>query len=361
MKAKPLLSEFDRKKVLITGNTGFKGSWLSIFLDELGAEVYGFADSLDAGREGNVKITEHNMSKQFMGDIRNYNEIYNAVAQIQPDYIFHLAAHSTTLSSTNQPLNAFTTNAIGTVNLLEAVRNCGINCNLIIITSDKCYKNNEWVWGYRESDILAGEDPYSASKSMAELAVNSYYHTYFKTDIIVSIASCRAGNVIGGGDWNKDRIIPDCIKSWQANRPMEIRNPNAIRPWNYILDVLWGYLLVAAQLQKKCFSGEAFNFGPTDENNLTVEKIVSKLSYYLNVKEPPIFRTQNHCEIKKENNILKLNSEKARSLIKWQPLYNIDSALKNTADWHIKVSEKPEIAMDLSREFVKKYIKRRAE
>ena len=237
---------FRGKKIIVTGNTGFKGSWLSLWLYSLGAKVTGISKDIPSNPSlfeelDLAKKTEHHFEN--ICDALKMKEIFTAV---QPDFVFHLAAQPIVSVSYDDPLETFRTNTIGTANILEALRFVSSPCSAVIITSDKCYDNVEWIWGYREQDALGGKDPYSASKGAAELVIKTYFHSYFKkADSKIKLASIRAGNVIGGGDWALNRIVPDCFRSWNDGKPVKIRNPESTRPWQHVLEPLSGYLRAA--------------------------------------------------------------------------------------------------------------------
>lgn len=326
---------FKDKKILITGNTGFKGSWLSLLLHSFGSNVYGFASDAATSKNLISSIAAKYVTKQFNRDIRNFSELKVVIDEVNPDIVFHLAASALTLKAYESPLLTIETNAMGTANLLECLRVNDQKINGIIITSDKCYRNNEWEWGYRENDILAGLDPYSASKSLAEIVTNSYYNSFFKSEDKVKVCTCRAGNVIGGGDWSDDRIIPDAIKAWRNGESLKLRSPGATRPWSYVLDVLWGYLLAAYALDKGTINGESFNFGPSSNNEITVKELTTLLWNYLPGErqfEPVMTVTQVDKSI--EHQYLKLSSEKAAKYLNWQSTFNIVEAAKETAKWY---------------------------
>lgn len=336
----------NNKKVLITGNTGFKGGWLTLFLQSLGAEVYGLS------LNGSQSIFNIDSQKQYYTDIRNYDEVYNVIQEVQPDIIFHLAANAITLNSYLKPRETFNINVMGTVNVLDALRDLNRECSVVVISSDKCYENKEWVWGYRENDNLGGKDPYSASKSMTEIVSSSYYHSFFCKNSKISIVSCRAGNVIGGGDWGDQRIIPDCIKAWRKKEAIEIRNPSSIRPWSYVLDIIYGYTLAA--IHAKEFSGDSFNFGPSTKG-VTVKNLVLELSKYWPDQS---FNFIRECEIdieKKESNILRLNSDKAFHLLGWNPSKSMSEGVKETLSFYLKMNASGN-NNDLANSMVNEYI-----
>ena len=325
---------FLKKKVLITGNTGFKGSWLSIWLHLLGAKIYGLAlkpptkPSLfeEAGLDNIVDCNEINIKDEY--------KVINLVNKIEPDYIFHLAAQPIVKYSYQEPLDTWQTNVMGTVNILDSLRNLEKKCIGIIITSDKCYENQEWEWGYRESDRLGGSDPYSATKGAAELAFNSFYRSFFSEKSLtkIRIASARAGNVIGGGDWAENRIVPDCIKAWVDNLPVEIKSPSSTRPFQHVLEPLSGYISLAEKLNSNnLISGESFNFGPPSNANYKVMDVVTELSKYWRDSK---WEIKTNTDKFSETKLLKLNCEKALSLINWEPSLTFETTMRLTSEWY---------------------------
>jgi CDP-glucose 4,6-dehydratase len=332
---------FKGKKVLVTGHTGFKGSWLSLWLTALGAQVTGFA--LPPPTEPSLfsLLGLEKDIRHVTGDIRDLERLVRLFKETRPEIVFHLAAQAIVRDSYGDPKTTFDVNVGGTVNFLEAVRISQTVKTAVIITSDKCYKNHEWVWAYRENDQLGGADPYSASKGAAEIICAAYQKSFFDTlnQTGKGLATARAGNVIGGGDWAQDRIIPDCIKSIIAGKPMIIRNPESIRPWQYVLDPLSGYLLLAQKLSENPaeFSG-AWNFGPLDHEYITVGQLTARfLSSW-----PGPFKviTPVGKNDKKESFILKLNVDKAVSLLGWNPVFDLSPAIDWTGDWYKKWSKK---------------------
>lgn len=326
---------YNNKKVLITGHTGFKGSWLTLWLKALGAEVYGYSLAPDC------KPNHYNLLKcditENLSDIRNYNEFEKFVFQTQPDVVFHLAAQALVRKSYEEPIETYTTNVIGTLNLLETCRKVKSVKAIVIITSDKCYENKEWIWGYRENDTMGGYDPYSSSKGCAEILTASYRNSFFNINDYekkhnVLLASARAGNVIGGGDWANDRLIPDIIKAASENNPSLIRNPNATRPWQHVLEPLSGYLTLGWKLLegKKDFA-EGWNFGPDLNSNITVFEVVKIAKKYwekINVNYGK--ETQDAHEA----HLLMLDCSKANKLLKWQPVWDIEASIFNTMNWY---------------------------
>jgi CDP-glucose 4,6-dehydratase len=327
-------SNFKNKKVLITGHTGFKGSWLASWLNYLGAKVLGIA--LDPITSPSIfqiiDLTSH--IEDYRVDIRNIEEIEEIFLRFQPDFVFHLAAQSLVNTAFKNPKDTWEVNVIGTVNILECLRKLDKDITAIFITSDKCYKNVEKTQGYSETDILGGTDPYSASKGAAEFVISSYAKTYFReSKLNIKIASARAGNVIGGGDWSDGRLIPDCIKSWTKNKSVELRNPMATRPWQHVLEPLSGYLTLALALQKNYkLHGEAFNFGPNDDLNKNVLDLVIEMSkHWDKVKWEDL---SNQKQEFPESNLLQLNCEKADEYLGWRAALNFDETVFFTASWY---------------------------
>ncbi len=324
---------FKDKKIVVTGHTGFKGSWLCSWLIRLGAKVTGVSDKKPLGNSHYKYLSLEKKMKNFKIDIRNKKKLENLIRKEKPEFIFHLAAQALVKKSYNCPQLTFETNSFGTLNLLEALKNYNKKCTVVIITSDKVYKNLESKSGYNENSILGGVDPYSASKASAEIIIESYIKSFFlKKKNRVSISIARAGNVIGGGDWAKDRLIPDCVKAWAKNKKVLLRNPNSTRPWQHVLEAVWGYIVLAKKLnQSNKFHGEAFNFGPPSKNNYSVKKIVQLMEKnWKNVR----------WEIKKnkrnihETNILKLNSHKSLKYLKWRSCLKIEETMKLVSQWY---------------------------
>lgn len=327
---------YSGKKVFLTGHTGFKGSWLMQILVLLGAEVKGYALAPDNEPNLYTVINGDTLCHSVIGDIRDRAKLKEAVTAFQPDFVFHLAAQPLVRLSYEIPSETFEVNAIGTANLLDAVRHLNIPCTLVLITTDKVYQNNEWEYPYREIDRLGGYDPYSASKACTELVIDSYRNSFFNiskySDHQKAIAVARAGNVIGGGDWSKDRLIPDIVKALSANKPIEIRNPDAVRPWQHVLEPLFGYLLLGARLQQDPTGySQAFNFGPDINDALPVKKMVEMAieswesgSYFINKTAG-----QPH-----EAGLLKLDISKALTKLKWTPKFNADKAIEYTINWY---------------------------
>ncbi|WP_333494598.1 CDP-glucose 4,6-dehydratase [Kluyvera sp. CHPC 1.251] len=324
------------KRVFVTGHTGFKGSWLSLWLTEMGAVVKGY--SLDTPTDPSLfeimQLSQHMESE--IGDIRDFASLHNSIAEFKPEIIFHLAAQSLVRLSYEQPIETYSTNVMGTVHLLEAVRLIGGIKSVVNITSDKCYENREWVWGYRENEAMGGYDPYSNSKGCAELVASSFRRSFFNpadyTQHGVGLASVRAGNVIGGGDWAKDRLIPDILRSFECNQQVVIRNPHSIRPWQHVLEPLSGYLVVAQKLfsEGDKFS-EGWNFGPRDEDARSVEFIVDKMVALWGDNASWLLDGENHPH---EAHYLKLDCSKANLQLGWHPRWGLVETLGRIVKWH---------------------------
>ena len=330
---------YQGKKVFLTGHTGFKGSWMLSWLHMLGADVMGYALPPENDVDLYHGIRGDSMCQSVMADIRNKQAVEEAILSFQPDFIFHLAAQPLVRLSYEIPAETFEVNAIGTANVLDAVRKLEKPCSVVLITTDKVYENNEWHYPYRESDRLGGYDPYSASKACAEIIISSYRNSFFNTKQYnthqKSIASARAGNVIGGGDQAKDRIIPDIIRSLQNNEPVTVRNPQAIRPWQHVLEPLGGYLLLGAKMivEPVKFS-DAYNFGPLPEDNCTVESLVKEALDIWGSGEyaKPALNGQPH-----EAGLLKLDIHKAMAELEWKPKWNSTTAIDKTINWYKRV------------------------
>ncbi len=346
---------FNHKKVLVTGHTGFKGSWLSAWLHLLGAEVYGVSLDSPPSSPSHFDVAEFsNLVKDQRVDIRKSSELSECVNDIKPDYVFHLAAQALVRRSYEDPIATYQTNTIGTLNLLEALRLLEQKCTVVLITSDKCYDNVEWVWGYRETDALGGPDPYSASKGAAELMIRSHVKSYFPKDGVVRVAVGRAGNVIGGGDWASDRIVPDCVRSWAKGETVHLRNPQATRPWQHVLEPLSGYLTLAAELYKHSeLHGEAFNFGPPGHQNHTVLELVQAMSgHWDQVRWEDISTSGEHPY---ESGLLKLNCDKALHYLRWQAILSFQETVRMTAEWYRSYYEKPTTISEVTLAQIRSY------
>jgi len=320
------------KKVFITGHTGFKGSWLSLWLQKMGAEVKGFALAPPTTpalfNEANVG---ENMDSQI-GDIRDLEILKKSMISFSPDVLIHMAAQPLVRLSYLEPVETYTTNVIGTVNVLEAARYCPNLKAIVSVTTDKCYENKEWAWGYRENEPMGGHDPYSNSKGCAELVTSAYRNSFFHTKDTASIATARAGNVIGGGDWAEDRLIPDILNAFENSKPVIVRNPLSTRPWQHVLEPLSGYLVLAEQLYENGDQfAEAWNFGPKDEDCKPVNWILDKMA--------ADWGNGASWELDKNNNpheagFLKLDCSKAASRLNWHPSWNLEHTLNLIVNWH---------------------------
>lgn len=322
------------KKVLITGNTGFKGSWLSAWLLSLGAEVYGYSDHVPTTPSMYEAIGLDTKVKQTFADIRNLEDLEAVVQKIKPDFIFHLAAQAIVSTSYADPMNTVTTNVTGTAVVMEAIRNIDWECSCVIITSDKAYDNVEWIWGYRENDALGGKDVYSGSKGAAELIIKSYWHSFIKYKNNIRMGVARAGNVIGGGDWAKDRIIVDCVKAFSRGETVEIRAPKATRPWQHVLEPLSGYLTLGQYLAEDLVkNGEAFNFGPRAEQTKTVYELVSDLAELWGIDSANCVKLTGNVPFH-EATLLKLNCDKALAYLNWHSTLYYGQCIEFIAKWY---------------------------
>ena len=347
-----LLTSFRGCRVLITGHTGFKGSWLAFMLHEAGAEVLGYALPPPQEKNHFSLLGLSKKIKHIEADMRDADKICNVMKEFKPEFVFHLAAQALVKSSYNDPKLTFDTNISGSVNLLEAIRKTDSVRSLIFVTSDKCYENNDWIWGYRENDQLGGHDPYSASKAAAELVFSAYSRSYFSKQNELGAASARAGNVIGGGDWSLDRIIPDCIRAIESGNKIQLRNPNATRPWQHLLEPLSGYMLLAISLldEPKKYSG-SWNFGPSTDGVKSVPDVTKHIMNKFNYKgvEIKASDTDEH-----EANLLQLNCDKAKQLLNWKPKWNTEQALDATAVWYKEIAQGTD-ACDVTRKQILDY------
>jgi CDP-glucose 4,6-dehydratase len=321
------------KKVFLTGHTGFKGSWLSLWLASMGAKITGYA--LIPNTTPNlfyVLAIDSLIEKSHIADIRDLTDLRKAMSEAKPDVVIHMAAQPLVRYSYNNPVETYATNVMGTVHVLESARSIHSIRATVVVTTDKCYENKEWVWGYRENESMGGYDPYSNSKGCAELVTSAYRQSYFShLNSTNHVASARAGNVIGGGDWSEDRLIPDAIKAFEANESLMIRNPLAIRPWQHVLEPLSGYLILAQALYaqgSKFASG--WNFGPRDEDNRSVQEVIDLLigDWGESARWEKEGSEQPH-----EANLLKLDCSKARSQLGWIPKWNLEAASQKIIEW----------------------------
>ena len=325
---KSLKFYFKNKRVLVTGHTGFKGSWLSTTLSYLGAKVYGISKNYPTNFYKNLYLKD---IKSYIFDLKDLNKTKKTIIKIKPHYIFHLAAQSIVSKSYEEPIETWNSNLIGFLNILETIRQYNSNCSVVMITSDKCYFNVEKKSGYKETDRLGGYENYSASKASCEILFKSYFQSYFKKNKNINIATARAGNVIGGGDWSKNRLIPDIVRSLQKKKILTVRNLESTRPWQHVLEPIFGYIELASNLNfNPKLSGESFNFGPYNAKNYNVRKILS------------IFKKNfKHLRFKKhkknffnESGLLNLNCKKAFKSFKWKSKLNFSETIKHTIYWY---------------------------
>jgi len=348
-------SFWKNKKVLLTGHTGFKGSWLSLWLQKLGVDLVGFSKSVPT-KPSLFELADigKNMTS-IMGDITSIENITNVIQQHNPEIIIHMAAQSLVHKSYDQPLETFSTNIMGTVNLLEAVRNTSKKCVIINVTSDKCYENQELERGYKENDPMGGYDPYSSSKGCAELITSSFRNSFFKDsnnkDYDISLASVRAGNVIGGGDWADNRIVPDIMRGILDKKIIKIRNPTSVRPWQYVLEPLRGYLELAEKLYNyKSEYAESWNFGPEIDDAKPVSWLVNEIVEMWGENIEVDFDNDD-LDYKHETNFLRLDCSKTKSKLKWNPKIKLEEGLKLTVNWYKQYEQTKEL-----REFTKNQI-----
>lgn len=325
---------YKEKKVLITGNTGFKGSWLSAWLTMLGADVYGYSNDIPTNPAMFEVLKLGDRTHHAFGDIRD-KELFNKYVQnIKPDFIFHLAAQAIVSTSYTNPFDTITTNVVGTASVLEAIRNINWSCTCVLITSDKAYDNVEWIWGYRENDAVGGKDVYSGSKGAAELVIKSYWKSFIQNMDNINLGIARAGNVIGGGDWAKDRIVVDCVKAFSKGGSVEIRCPKSTRPWQHVLEPLSGYLTLGWYLAEgKCENGEPYNFGPRAEQSKTVFDLTRDLAKEWGLNPDNAARITGNIPFK-EATLLKLNCDKALAFLNWHSTLHYDQCVHIIAEWY---------------------------
>lgn len=321
------------KKIFITGHTGFKGGWLSFWLTSMGAKVTGYALAPNtAPNLFDVLAINSLIEKSYIADIRDLASLQKAMSDTKPNVVIHMAAQPLVRYSYANPVETYATNVMGTVHVLESMRTIDSVCATVVVTTDKCYENKEWAWGYRENEPMGGYDPYSNSKGCAELVTSAYRQSYFSNPNSTNkIASARAGNVIGGGDWSEDRLIPDAIKAFEANKPLMIRNPLATRPWQHVLEPLSGYLILAQALYEKGLPfASSWNFGPRDEDNRAVQEVVELV---ISGWGDPARWEKEGSEQPHEANLLKLDCSKARAQLGWASKWNLEMAAQKIVDW----------------------------
>ncbi len=323
------------KKVFLTGHTGFKGGWLATWLLDMGSRVYGYALKPDTDPSYFTLCGLEDRMHSVVGDIREVDALKHAIDKAAPEIVMHLAAQPLVRRSYKKPVETFATNVMGTVHLLEVVRHASSVRAVVVVTSDKCYENKEWIWGYRENEPMGGHDPYSASKGCAELIAAAYRRSFFEdADRQVEVATVRAGNVIGGGDWAEDRLVPDVVRALQRGEPLIVRNPGAVRPWQHVLEPLTGYLMLAERLYKggEKWSG-AWNFGPRNEDAVTVASLADKI---IRLWGEGIWQAAPEQEAPHEAHYLKLDCSKARQMLGWRPCLTMEEAMGMTLAWYRK-------------------------
>jgi CDP-glucose 4,6-dehydratase len=329
---------YKNKNIIVTGHTGFKGAWLVLWLQKMGANVTAFAQKPHS-TPCHFELLKNTYIKSVIGNITEYKALEDAFSEAKPEIVFHLAAQALVRESYKSPIETYQTNVLGTLNVYEIARNCKTVKAIVSVTTDKVYQNNEWIWAYRENDALGGYDPYSASKACIEIMTSSYRKSFLDENLL--LATTRAGNVVGGGDWATDRLFPDMMKAVEKSEKMPIRNPNAIRPWQHVLEPLAGYL----QLGKMLLNGEnafadAWNFAPDAQQCLSVEKILELAKKSWNRID---FEVENLANQPHEATLLKLDSTKANTFLHWTPIWDISQTIEKTINWYQSWIEKKEI------------------
>lgn len=342
------------KKVFLTGHTGFKGSWLLMLFEELGVDVCGYA--LEPSTEPSLfkQINKNAKFKSIIGDIRNKSLLTSKIEEFKPDIVIHMAAQPLVRQSYVEPVETMEVNVLGTVNLLEVLRQINTVKFVLNVTTDKVYQNNEWMWGYREDEKLGGRDPYSASKACSEIVTHSYYHSFFK-DRDVGVVTARAGNVIGGGDWSLDRLIPDFLKSVEENKDFHLRNPNSIRPWQHVLEPLTAYLLIIEKLYSKKVTDEdlSWNVGPKIEDCISTANVIDQISKKIKIEQKISIKSEDKAP--HEANFLMLDTSKIQRRLNWAPTWSLNRSLEKIADWHthyLNKSDMKQITLNQIREFL---------
>lgn len=352
-----LKNNFYKKKIVVTGHTGFKGSWLTLWLKTYGANIMGISNEIltNPNHFKELKIRENINDKKL--NIKNLKKLKKTILNFKPDYIFHFAAQSIVSKSYEDPIGTWETNTMGTLNILETLRTFKHNCVAVIITSDKSYRNFEIKRGYLENDILGGNDPYGGSKAAAEIGIRIYFESFLKNKKNIKIGVARAGNVIGGGDWTNNRLIPDCIRGWSKNRPVIIRSLKSTRPWQHVLEAIYGYMIFACRLRKNSLlNGHAFNFGPKNRNDYSVNSVL--LQAQKNWKNAKWVFKKKHKNFV-ESNLLKLNSNKAKKYLNWECGLNFNETIDMTINWYKNFyNKKYKRVLDISIDDIKYYKKK---
>jgi CDP-glucose 4,6-dehydratase len=351
-----LKAAFAGKKVLVTGHTGFKGGWLALWLHELGADVTGIGLEPNPGPSLFTALGLQDLIDHRIGDIRSQESFSRAVEGVDADVVIHMAAQAVVRQSYDEPVDTYLTNVVGTAVVLEAARQMPSLKAVVVVTSDKCYENREWVWGYRENDPIGGVDPYSSSKSCAELVTSSYRHSFFRDPSCAQLATARAGNVFGGGDWNRDRLIPDIMKAALAGQPVVIRNPGSIRPWQHVLEPLSGYLLLAANvLERGADFAESWNFGPNPEGVIDVGTLATLVKEAWGGNDVNLELGSVGEDAPHEAGILRLDSTKATTRLAWRPRLDVAEAVAFTVDWYKAHAEGNADMLAITRAQIKDY------
>lgn len=340
-----LLSIFKNRSVIVTGHTGFKGSWLVAWLLHLGARVTGVSKDVPTDPSHYEACQFEDSLHDIRLDILDQKALESIVHKTEPDFVFHLAAQTLVRHSYLDPVKTYQTNMLGTLHILEALRRLNKNCIAVLITSDKCYDNVEWPWGYKETDRLGGPDPYSASKGAAELVIHSHLKSFFPPESKIRIGIGRAGNVIGGGDWAVDRIVPDCVRCWADGKTVVIRNPKAVRPWQHVLEPLYGYLTLAKRLHLGPeLHGEPFNFGPPSHQNYSVRELAISMSKYWPRLQWEEGSNNNNAPY--ESGLLKLNCDKALYHLGWKSELSFQETVRMTAEWYRAYYDNPLVILE---------------
>ena len=348
---------YQGKKVLLTGHTGFKGTWLATWLLKLGANVVGVSKDIPTNPSLFEILGLSDKIKHIVLDICDFENINKIILEEKPDFVFHLAAQAIVSISYSDPLETISSNVIGTTNILEALRVSNHKCTAIIVTSDKAYDNIEQIWGYKENDQIGGKDIYSGSKGAAELIFKSFYHSFFKLkNSKIKVAVARAGNVIGGGDWSKNRLIPDCMKMWLNNKTPQIRNPNSTRPWQHVLEALSGYLDLSLELNwNKKINGNSFNFSSDKIKNVTVENFLKKIK----VKWPEIKWLIKKNDKFYESSLLQLDTRKAKKILNWKAKLNLNETIEFVVEWYKNFNTQHNNIYKISSEQIIKFMKKK--
>ena len=342
------------KKVFLTGHTGFKGGWLSLWLSSMGSVVKGFSLPPDTTLSlFNAAKISSLMDSEF-GDIRDLQNLSKSMKAFNPDILIHMAAQPLVRLSYKEPISTYSTNVMGTVNVLESAKHCQNLKAILSVTTDKCYDNKEWEWGYRENEPMGGHDPYSSSKACAELVTAAYRNSYFNGKDKANVATARAGNVVGGGDWSEDRLIPDFIRAVSIGEKVKIRNPRAIRPWQHVLEPLSGYLMLSERLYNDGEAyAEAWNFGPDDSQTINVEAIINDICAQWG--EGAVYEIEEKNDLH-EAKYLKLDCSKAKTRLNWQSKMNMNTTIKLIVDWHKTFEQSPDRTREITEHQIKQFL-----